>query len=147
MRTGEASVAPVSARGLLFLLAFVAFLALSVLGPHVHGADAAPVVAANVAAAQQDAEPSVAASAAVAATVTETVTALRGESGSSGDQALGFGAVCVLVLVASIALLAVRGTLGWAPLRRSLPRWLTPRPDAPRGSTFPLTLLLSVSRT
>lgn len=143
MRTGEASVAPVSARGLLFLLAFVAFLALSVLGPHVHGADAAPVVAA----AQQDAEPSVAASAAVAATVTETVTALRGESGSSGDQALGFGAVCVLVLVASIALLAVRGTLGWAPLRRSLPRWLTPRPDAPRGSTFPLTLLLSVSRT
>lgn len=146
MRTGEASVAPVSARGLLFLLAFVAFLALSVLGPHVHGADAAPVVAAN-AAAQQDAEPSVAASAAVAATVTETVTALRGESGSSGDQALGFGAVCVLVLVASIALLAVRGTLGWAPLRRSLPRWLTPRPDAPRGSAFPLTLLLSVSRT
>ncbi|UTX53908.1 hypothetical protein [Leucobacter aridicollis] len=162
MRVDAPGVAPVSARGVLFLVAFVAFLAISVLGPHIHGADSAPAVP-TVGAASSSADAATAdAPGAVAATdVADAVGSLGAaaavehaaaqtfvpEPAGDGDQSLGFGAVCVLVLVASIALLAVRGSLSWSPLRRSAPQWIEAPGATPRGSTVARGLLFSISRT
>ncbi|GAA1577967.1 hypothetical protein GCM10009692_16980 [Leucobacter aridicollis] len=144
MRTETPGVAPVSARGVLFLVAFVAFLALSILGPHIHGSDSAPAVPTGGWSAATAPESQVDGDRQVAVAAEGSPAAVPADD---GGQALGFGAVCVLVLIASIALLAVRGALSWASQRRGAPLSLAPPGDIPRGSSVPRGLLLSISRT
>lgn len=162
MRARVAGVQPVSARGVLFLVAFVSFLALAMLGPHVHGVDSTPAVsvsAATTSGVAQVGEPapgsgagSGAGSAASApGQATEATPSLLAPAAApelpGGEQTLGFGAVCVLVLLVSLAILAAKASLTWASLRRGPLVLLQAAIAHPRAHALPLFRLLSISRT
>lgn len=142
MGTFSAGVRPVSVRGLLFLLGFVSFLALTLIGPHVHGAAVAPspVSATTVAA------PSLG-DASQPAQAMQPVGRDAAVAPQPGDEALGVAAACVLVLLVTLVWLATRLAPELAPARPSetppLWRW----ESATRGLSLPLFRLLSISRT
>ncbi|MBP6686137.1 MAG: hypothetical protein KA158_12020 [Leucobacter sp.] len=142
MRTESAGVRPVSVRGLLFLLGFVSFLALSLIGPHVHGADVAPSPVSLTAVAVSS----------LGDAPTPAHAAQSGErdgvaASQPSEQALGVAAACVLVLLVTLAWLATRRAPELAPARQSetpLPRILH---GVTGGPSLPLFRLLSISRT
>lgn len=152
MRSGTLGVRPMSGRGLLFLVAFVSFLTLSLLGPHIHGAAAAPT---PVTAAAATAAPT-AASTATAAAPTPIATS-HAPSSAAGEllsttpqptgETLGVAAACVLVLLLTIVFFAAHAAprLAVARQRPALHMWIPERP--PRGLALPLFRLLSISRT
>ncbi|KIP53282.1 hypothetical protein [Leucobacter komagatae] len=138
MRSGTVGVRPVSGRGLVFLLAFVSFLALILIGPHIHGLNAAPtpvVSSAAAAAVTPDAAPSGA------------VIGVQGEHGQPGDDSLGVAAACVLVLLLTIGFFAARAAPRLAVARPRPAVRLRSVARAPRGLPLPLFRLLSISRT
>lgn len=147
MDSRNAGVRPVSGRGLLFLVAFVSFLALAFLGPHAHGVDTVPAAPGSVsaepgAAAELQASGLAAAASPAAASPAAAASLLQGV-----DASLGFAAVCVLVLLLTFALFAMRAAPQRAVAQRSplpLPLRRVPQPRAPAR---PLFLLLSISRT
>lgn len=148
MRSGTLGVRPMSGRGLLFLVAFVSFLTLSLLGPHIHGAAAAPTPVTAAAA--------TAASTATAAAPTPIATS-HAPSSAAGEllsttpqptgETLGVAAACVLVLLLTIVFFAAHAAprLAVARQRPALHMWIPERP--PRGLALPLFRLLSISRT
>ncbi|WP_461640768.1 hypothetical protein [Leucobacter sp. BZR 635] len=128
---------PISGRGLLFLLGFVSFLTLALLGPHVHGSDTAP-------------SPVSSAAAAVSTALGEAGVAIAPPAGSDpqpSEASLGVAAACVLVLLVTLVFLATRA----APERAHATRSVTPYAAQPvlpaRGLALPLYRLLSISRT
>lgn len=142
MDSRNAGVRPVSGRGLLFLVAFVSFLALAFLGPHAHGVDTVPAAPGSVSAEPGAAVELQASGLAAAASPAAAASLLQGV-----DASLGFAAVCVLVLLLTFALFAMRAAPQRAVAQRSplpLPLRRVPQPRAPAR---PLFLLLSISRT
>lgn len=149
---------PVSVRGLLFLLGFVSFLALTLIGPHIHGADVAPSpVSANASASTAAVTPfgdaaSPAHTAEPAPTVEPTHTGQPEARDSAaapwpGDEALRVAAACVLVLLLTLVWLATRVSPEFALPRQSDTLHPPSQDVAPRGLPLPLFRLLSISRT
>lgn len=146
MRSESAGVRPVSVRGLLFLLGFVSFLALTLIGPHIHGADVAPSPVSAVAATSADAV-SAFGEAAIPAQTVQPETRDSAAAPLPGDDAVRIAAACVLVLLATLAWLATRLAPELARARQS-EILHPPRQDvSPRSLPLPLFRLLSISRT
>ena len=149
MLSGIAGVKPVSGRGLLFLVAFVSFLTLSLIGPHIHGAAAAPtpVTAAAATATGTGASTANATAAATAHAPSSAAGELLSTTPQPTGETLGVAAACVLVLLLTIVFFAAHAAprLAVARQRPALHMWIPERP--PRGLELPLFRLLSISRT
>lgn len=160
MESRNPGVRPISGRGVLFLVAFVSFLALALLGPHAHGVDTGPSQLAPASAvtglaggASTTGSPEV--SAVPSAPVERQGSGLTAAASSPAaaslsrgvDASLGFAAVCVLVLLLTFALLAMRAAPHRATVHRSPTQLPLRRVPRPRASAQHLFLLFSISRT